>query len=174
MIVDRSLLKISLSRCFPPFISIYKFKFQSITHGFGSWLYSKAFQKVGFFLFVCSQFSLAQHRCFLPLLSSEQLRVLTIFSMSSLSSLSNLLLQNGWLNCKLKSKQVLFWLYFVQLFSLSASPIQLPFPQSLALSSAFHQLPFCSMSFISSLSPAGSVKPQPQTHTSSGHIATGD
>lgn len=119
------------------------------------------------FSFVSSEFSLAQHRCFLPLLPSEQLHVLTIFSVSSLSSLSNLLLQNGWLNCKLQSKQVLFWLYFVQLFSLSASPIQLPFPQSLALSSAFHQLPFCSMSFISSLSPAGSVKPQPQTHTSS-------
>lgn len=139
-----------------------------LTHGFGSDFYSKAFQKVGFFFFfsfVFSAFPLAQHGCFIPRLSKGQLRVLTVFSMSSLSSPSNLLLQNGWLDCKLKSKQVLSGctLFSSSRYLLPLSSCPFPSPQHFFFPSI--SCLFVPCLFISCYSPAfqSNLNPKP-TH----------
>lgn len=112
------------------------------------WPYSKAFEiTVGFWFVVV----------FFPLLSSmrfswpsmavlfqnflEKSSVLTLFPCRHFSSYSNLLLQNGWLYCKLKNKQVLSG---CTLFSLLF--IYFPYPVALSpvpsISCLYHQLPF--------------------------------
>lgn len=85
-----------------------------------------------FFLFCLQCISFGPTGLFYSKLSREQLHVLTVFSMSSLSSPPNLLLQHGWLYCKLKNKRAVSGCTLLS-SSLHVSPIQLPFPQSLEL-----------------------------------------
>lgn len=124
------------SWCFARLL-IYKFAFRDIEKPYtwlSPWLYSKTFQKVGCFpSFVFHTFHTAQHGCFIPKLSREQLRVSIAFAALSGSFPSSLQLQSGWLYCKLKNKQVLssctLFSSSLYLFPLSSCP----FPQSLAL-----------------------------------------
>lgn len=160
---------------------IYKFRFQDVNKphktshlAFALTLF-QSFPKGRLFSpsFVFTAFHIAQHGCFVPKLSREQLHVSTAFSVLSGSFPSSLRLQSGWLYCKLKNKQVLsgctLFSSSLYLFPLSSCP----FPRSLALFFFYHQLPFCSAVFYL-LFFSCSSKPQPQPHTSFGHIAVSD
>lgn len=153
---------------------IYKFRFQDVSKphktshlAFALTLF-QSFPKGRLFSpsFVFGAFHTAQHGCFVPKLSREQLHVSTAFSVPSGSFPSSLRLQSGWLYCKLKNKQVLsgctLFSSSLYLFPLSSCPFP-PVPSTSFFS--YHQLPFCSVSFISCSSPAVPVKPNPKpTH----------
>lgn len=154
--------------CFPPFISIYKFRFQDINKAH-TWLwlglYSKAFQRVGFFFsFVFSAFHLAQPGCFIPSFPES-----SSTSWQSFQCRHYLLLPIYY--CSMAGSTASWKIneHFLAVLCSALLFICFPYPVALSPVPRTFFFPTISCLFVCLVSPVlllQFVKPQPQTHTS--------